>query len=55
MFHTLKVQVSSLRREEAILKGILASLAAEEENQEAKKGGSELSDDGDDLGGAMEV
>ncbi len=55
MFPMLKEQVSSLRKEEAILKGFLASLATAEENKEDQKGGIELSHDGDYLGGAMEV
>ncbi len=55
MFPTLKEQVSSLRKEEAILKGFLASLATVEENKEDQKGGGELLDDADDLDGAMKV
>ncbi len=51
----LREQVSCLRREEAILKDFLASLAMVQENKEDQEVGGNLAYDGDNLRGAMEV
>ncbi len=51
----LREQVSCLRREEAILKDFLASLATVQENKEDQEGGGNLAYDSDNLVGAREV
>ncbi len=48
-------QVSNLRKEEAILKEFLASLAMVQESKEDQEGGCDLVADGDDIGHVMEV